>query len=249
MPEGVFANMKTVILLAGKGRRMGNLEIKHKSLTILDENTMLYHLIKNIEKTNIEEIIPIVGYHGEYVLDEIEKAKGENITVTPIWNLEYEKTNNLYSLYQAREILDGEEFLSINGDMIFDYHILWEIMEESGSQIAVDDKDYTKPVDSPGIVIKEGKIVDLGRHIPFNKNNGYAVGIYRYAADLSSDFFAEAEKMLDENRNAGFHDPLVNLFPTHFIRACSVKDYPWTDIDEEKDVEKAKRILEEIKTF
>lgn len=239
--------MKAVILLAGKGRRMNDIEIKHKSLTMLDENTMLYYLIKNIEKTNIKEIIPIVGYHGELVLDEIEKAKGKNLIVKPVWNTEYEVTNNLYSLYQAREMLEGEDFLSINGDMIFDFHILSEIMRNSGSQIAVDDKEYTEPIDSPGIIIENGKIIDLGRHIPFIEKNGYAVGVYRYAEDLSSDFFLEAEKMLEENKNAGFHDPLVNLFPTHFIKACSVKDYLWTDIDEEKDVKKAKRILEEIK--
>lgn len=238
--------MKTVILLAGKGRRMNDMKIKHKSLTMLDANTMLYHLIKNLEKANIKEIIPIVGYHGEFVLDEIEKAKGEDMTITPVWNKEYEKTNNLYSLYQTREMLDGEDFLSVNGDMIFDYRILLEIMQNNGSQIAVDDKEYSEPVDSPGIVVKGGKIVDLGRHIPFSKKNGYAVGIYRYAGDLSPDFFAEAEKMLEKNMNAGFHDPLVRLFPRHFITACSVKEYLWTDIDEEKDIEKAQKILNEI---
>lgn len=239
--------MKAVILLAGKGRRMNDVDIKHKSLTMLDKNTMLYHLVKNIERANLKEIIPIIGYHGEFVLDEIEKAKSSNLIVKPVWNQDYEKTNNLFSLYQAREILEGEEFLSINGDMIFDYRILLEIKKNGGSQIAVDDKEYSEPIDSPGIVIEAGKIIDLGRHIPFSKKNGYAVGIYKYAEELSLDFFAEAEKMLEENKNAGFHDPLVKLFHKHFITACSVKEYLWTDIDEQKDIQKAKKILNELK--
>lgn len=241
--------MKAVILLAGKGRRMNDIKIKHKSLTMLDENTMLHHLIKNIEKADIKEIIPIVGYHGELVLDEIETAKGKNMIVTPVWNTDYEKTNNLYSIYLTREMLEGEEFLSINGDMIFDYRILLGIVQNNGSQIAVDDKIYGKPIDSPGILIKGRKIVDLGRHIPFGEQNGYAIGIYKYAEDLSSDFFVEAEKLLEENKNAGFHDPLVKLFPKYCVTAYSIKNYLWTDIDEKKDIEKARKILKKIKTL
>lgn len=239
--------MKAVILLAGKGRRMGELDIKHKSLTMLDEHSMLYHLIRNMERAGIREIYPIVGYNGDYVLSEIENAKSKETVIIPVWNREYETTNNLYSIYQTRKILEGEDFLSINGDMIFDYRILSEIQKGERSQIAVDDRKHEEPIDSPGITVKDGKITDLGRHIPFEEKYGYAVGIYRYGKEMSDAFFAEAEQMLQENINAGFHDPLVRLFSRYAIPPCSTKSYLWTDIDEESDIEKARGILKQLK--
>lgn len=238
--------MKAVILLAGKGRRIQKEGYVHKSLIKIDRDTLLYHIVKNIEKAGIKEIVPIIGYNGDYVLDEIQKAK-EKAEIKPVWNRKYDETNNLFSLYQARELLEGEDFISINGDMIFDYHILDKIMQNRSSQIAVDDGNYDEPVDSPGILVENSRIVDLGRHIPFDQKYGYAVGIYRYSNELSETFFKESEAMLKENINAGFHDPLVNLFKTQEILPCSVKNYLWTDIDEAGDIEKAMQLWLKIK--
>ncbi len=239
--------MKAVILLAGKGRRLQKeINIIHKSLTLLDNNTLIYNLIGNVKKAGIEEVIPLVGYNGDNVLEEIYKFKDE-LTINPIWNKNYENTNNLYTLWKAKEELKGQEFILINGDLVFDYRILVEILKSNKAQIAIDDKEYSKPIDSPGVIIKGGVIKSLGRHILFENTDGYAIGIYKFTAELSEIFFDVAEEMLSENLNFGFHDPLEKIFDVYNIYSCSTRQYLWTDIDEKCDIPKARKYLSNIK--
>lgn len=237
--------MKVVVLLAGKGRRIEKLGLIHKSLIELEGKSLLSYLIQNIEKAGVDEIIPIVGYNGEAVLNEINNVK-KSAMVYPVWNREYNETNNLYSLYQAKEIVNDEEFISINGDMIFDYHILKNIMQSNASSIAVDDLHCKQLIDSPGVIIKDGRIADLGRYITEKERNGYAVGIYKYGKDIVREFFDLSAKMLEENQEYGFHDPLRILFAKYIITACTVQNYSWTDIDEEGDIAKALDVLKAI---
>jgi len=238
--------MKAVILLAGKGKRIEKKGLLHKSLIKLEGETLLSYIIQNIIKAGIEEIVPIVGYHGEKVLEEVERVK-KNLKVYPIWNKRYDETNNLYSLYQARNLLSQETFITINGDMVFDYHILERLLRNDESEIAIDNLRSKVLIDSPGVIIENGRVMDLGRHITEENRGGYAVGIYKYGKDLVMDFFDLAAQMLENNLNHGFHDPLRGLFDKHVVKMCSVQSYKWTDIDEEGDITIALEILKGIK--
>ena len=86
----------------------------------------------------------------------------------------------------------------------------------------------------------------MGRHIPFKQNNGYAIGVYKFNKELSNLFFKEAKLFLEKDLNAGFHDPLTNLFNKIIIEKFDTKHYLWTDIDTFDDIEKAKNLNDSL---
>jgi L-glutamine-phosphate cytidylyltransferase len=241
--------MKVVVLIAGVGRRFGgHLANKtHKALVNLDEFSLLEHLIDNFVKTGVTEFIPIVGHCSEEIISCFHKSCPDSISINHVLNKSYSTRNNLFSLCSARKFLEGEDFLLCNGDMVFDFEIINKLLQiKNNSAIAIDDHDYKGPVDSPGIRLNGDRISDLGRHIPFEQNMGYAIGLYSFKSDLSNDFFIEAEKCLAEDMNAGFHDPLMNLFGKHNILKCSTDNLLWTDIDDQSDIQKARWINNKI---
>ena len=220
----------------------------HKALINLDSHSVLHHIIENFINADIFNFIPIVGHNFKNVLSCFDQTYSKNINVHPIYNKHYSDRNNLYSLYCARKELEGNEFILCNGDMVFDRRIVKNILSmDKSSAIAIDDSSFKKPIDSPGVILKQNRIMDLGRHIPFDNNDGYAIGIYKFNKDLTSVFFNESEIMLKSNLNAGFHDPLIELFKSNLVNKCSTKEYLWTDIDEDDDVIKARRIHQQIK--
>jgi choline kinase len=240
--------MKVVILAAGKGRRLGEFSKQsHKSLVKLDDLTMIDHIIENCLYAGCRDFVPILGHnHGqvlEYFLPYMEKG----LKHKKIINASYEKTNNLFSLFCAREELEGKDFLLINGDVVIDRTIIEGILKTgNSSDIAVDDFAYKEPVDSPGVLTRNSRIHDLGRHLPFNVRNGYAIGVYKIGKELSSKFFLEAEKMLKVNLNAGFHDPLPLLFEKEIVYPYRTDGRLWTDIDCTEDIPKAREIHQKI---
>lgn len=235
--------MKVVLLIAGKGRRLNEITTNnHKSLINLDNKPLLHYLIENCIYSNLSDLIPIVGHCSDKVLAYINNVFSEKINIVSIKNEKFNETNNLYSLYCARHLLENEDFILCNGDIVVDKEIIKGISSMSKSCIAIDDSSYSSSIDSPSVITEKNKILDLGRHIPFENNMGYAIGIYKFNKKLSNMFFKEAEKILSKDVQAGFHDPLMNLFDKTNIYKYSVQGYLWTDIDTFDDIEKARKI-------
>lgn len=237
---------KVVILWAGKGRRIqSEYNGMHKSLIPLNGEKLILRLLKNVLNAGCKDIIPILGYQSDILLDEINGMGGFS-SITPVINPDYEKTNNLYSLMQAESILSGEEFVVVNGDMVFDYRILKKMLEFEGNAVGTDNYDYGYQLDSPRLLIKNDRIYDLGRHRTIEESQGYAIGMYKFSSDFSKDYFELGKKMVKENPNAGYHDPLLKAFDSVVVRPCYTEKYLWMDIDEKADVAKAEKMIIDI---
>jgi choline kinase len=114
------------------------------------------------------------------------------------------------------------------------------------SVIAIDDVHRLDEIDSPGTIIDSGRIYDLGRHIPRSKNGGYAIGVYKFNEELSRAFFKEAETLLSNNIQAGFHDPLPSLFKNYPVYAHSTQGLSWADVDEPAEIPQMERTIKRI---
>lgn len=237
---------KVVILWAGKGRRIQNeYGGMHKALIPLNGEKLLTRLLKNVLKANVNEIVPILGYQSDVLFEEIKKVDGFK-TITPVINPEYDKTNNLYSLMQAEHLLSGEEFIVVNGDMVFDFRILKKLVDYTGNAVGTDNNDYGYQLDSPRLLIKNDRIYDLGRHRTIDESQGYAIGMYKFSADFSEEYFKIGKEMAKNNPNAGYHDPLLKVFDKVIVRPCYTEKYLWMDIDEKGDVAKAENMIDRI---
>lgn len=239
--------MKIVILWAGKGRRIskeyGGI---HKALIPLNGIKLMEYLLHNIRMAGGQELVPVLGYQADVLLKEIRKF-GFFQSVEPVYNKEFDKTNNLYSLLQASEVLENETFVVVNGDMIFDFRILKKIMEMPGNAIAVDTCDYGYQLDSPRILIEENMIRDIGRHRTIEESQGYAIGIYKFSKEFSKDYFRMGEKIVENHLDAGYHVPLEGILNQVRIVPCDTEGYLWMDIDEKQDVSKGERMILDIK--
>ncbi len=241
MPLGRKA-MKAVVLWAGCGRRIQKeYNGLHKAMIPLCGRPLLAYLLDNIRRAGFEEIVPVLGYRAEELLAQI-RAYAEP-TVFPVYNPDFDRTNNLYSLLQARDILAGESFVVINGDMVFDYHILEDIRRMSGNAIAVDTNTYPNQIDSPRVLIQNERIMDIGRHRSIEEANGYAVGIYRFSKELSEPYFDAAVALCERKPEAGYHEPLEPLLAESIVHPCVTGSHLWMDVDEKADVHRAEQML------
>ena len=117
--------MKVVLLLAGVGRRLNKITINnHKALINLDDHSLLYHLIENCIYAGLNDFIPIVGHCSSKIFLEFRSEFSKTIKVDFIENTKYNETNNLYSLFCAKDILEGEAFILCNADIVIDREIL-----------------------------------------------------------------------------------------------------------------------------
>lgn len=242
--------MKVVFLLAGIGKRMGELtKDKPKCLIKLNGKPLLEHLLEKFIANDIKDYIFITGHKKENIIEFVNNKFKNTVNVTVVYNKKFKEANNMYSMWCAKDKLDGREFILCNGDVIIGKQIVKKLLgSPKKSAIMLDTLNKAKDIDSPKTIIKNEYIIDVGRHIPIEKNGGYAMGLYKFSAELSTAYFNEIDKMLkDNNYDAGFHDPLITLFKKYNVSYVSIGRLSWTDIDKPEDIPNAEKVLNKIK--
>ena len=111
------------------GKRLKNLTSEiPKCLIKVNKTPLIERMLKQLDKLKLTRIIIVTGFKSKILVDFINKL---NIKTKIIFieNKEYEKTNNIYSLYLAKKYLKEENTLLLESDLIFEDSILKTIIK------------------------------------------------------------------------------------------------------------------------
>lgn len=131
--------MKAVILNSGTGSRMGALtENAPKCFAPLDdsETAVIDRQMEMLLESGIEEIVITTGPFPGMIRDRISR-KFPAAAVTYVENPSYAHTNYIYSLYLARDKLEGP-ILLLHGDLVFERSVLRDVLNSRGSAVVCD---------------------------------------------------------------------------------------------------------------
>lgn len=181
--------MKAIILCAGKGTRM--LIDFPKSLIKRNKNSLLKNIFLNFKKSGFKnrQIIFATGYKKNYIEKEI--GKGPKY----IHNKKYSSTNMVYTFMNAAKLLDEDIIVSYS-DLSYDYKNILNLKKNKKKFITLIDKKWLKKwkkkgklkIDSETLIIKNKKIVELGKKTNFIKKiDGRYVGISKINKNLLKD--------------------------------------------------------------
>ena len=117
--------MQAIILAAGMGKRLKELTQNNtKCMIKVHHQTLIERMLKQLEALSLKRIIIVIGYKGNKVQDLV----GDSINSTPILYIEnkiYDKTNNIYSLYLAKDFLMEDDTILLESDLIFKTYSLF----------------------------------------------------------------------------------------------------------------------------
>jgi choline kinase len=127
--------VRTALLLAaGTGSRLAPLtDSTPKCLVTVNEISILERLVSSLQSHNFNRLVIVIGHQGESIRDYLGTRKG-GMDITYITSPLYKTTNNIYSLWLAREVIN-EPFLLIESDLVFDTEMLTDML--SPDRIAV----------------------------------------------------------------------------------------------------------------
>ena len=110
--------MQAIILAAGMGKRLKDLTKDNtKCMVKVNGITLIERMLHQIEKQNVSRIVIVIGYQGKKLVDFI-KSLGIRTPIIFIENQIYDKTNNIYSLALAKDLLCEEDTLLFESDII-----------------------------------------------------------------------------------------------------------------------------------
>ncbi len=151
--------MKAVILAAGEGLRCRPLTLtRSKVMLPVANKPILEHAIYSLAENDIKDIILIVGYEKERIMDYFEDGVNFGVNITYIE--QKAQLGTAHAVKQTRELIepDGEEFLVLNGDNIIEPRTVSDFLDEHGGDATI----LTFKMETTtgyGVVIVEGRQV------------------------------------------------------------------------------------------
>ena len=221
--------MKAVILAAGVGSRLGG--TLPKSLIQIGENTtILSNQVKMLRKLGIREIIVIVGFKKEVIMEYYPD-------LVYVYNPRFHITNTAHSLKLALERITPDDVLWTNGDVVFEESIAQKMFDADGNAVAV----VRKPCGEEEVkytVTPEGMIGGISKEV--GNPVGEAIGINKISrADFDAflgllqgcsadDYF---EKAIESGIGSG-----MKFVPV------DVTDYKCVEVDFEDDLREVRSL-------
>ena len=118
--------MKAIILAAGIGRRLNNINLPKCLLKVGDE-TLIERHIRILKSCGISDITIVIGSEGDcWTKNNVEKIyKYKSNIVKNKFNVTY---NRIFSFYCGLSSIDESGLIIIDGDLVYDDSLIREIM-------------------------------------------------------------------------------------------------------------------------
>lgn len=249
--------MKSIIIAAGKGTRLGeHAEKLPKGLLNINGKTILERQIELLHNKNIFDISIITGPHKEkFTFNDVKYVEDH----------EYEKHDVLLSLMVAKDEIIGDVII-IYSDILYDENILEQIIKSDVEIGIATDLDWEKkyegrfehPKDqADNVIIENNKIIKIRKNISqisHNQKNGEFVGIMKLSKKGSEIFKREFE-IIEKNKPCPFHDAktfeksyltdmIQELIDQNILVEPIIINGDWYEIDTPQDLENAKNNYE-----
>ncbi len=223
--------MKAVILAAGLGSRMGNsINAKPKCLLKFQSSTLLGRLISQFKKYKVNDIIILTGYKS----NEITNLYGKSYKC--IFYEDYDKTNNLQTLWSIKDLLDDETIISF-ADVVVEDEIIKKIVNSNYNfSLLIDTaklRDNTMYVSNKENLLKSITITKK------KEATGNFIGISKVKTSYLKHFINSMSKLIGKS-NDYYYTMAINLMIENNLKinTIDVNGKFWTEIDEPADYKK-----------
>ena len=251
----IMKNMQAIILAAGMGSRLKELTKNNtKCMVKVNGVTLIDRMLHQIEKNKIDRIIIVVGYKGE-ILKEYINSLDIKIPITFVENPIYNKTNNIYSLYLAREYLTKDDTLLFESDLIFEDNLITMLIDDPRPTLALVDK-YEAWMDGTCVKLDENSNIDAfvpGSKFKYDEIDEYykTINIYKFSKNFSETHyvpFLEAySKALGNNEYYEQVLKVITMLDDSELKAKKINGEKWYEIDDVQDLDIAETIFIEDK--
>lgn len=243
--------MQGIILAAGMGKRLKELTHNNtKCMVKVNGTTLIERALSQLDKFNLSRIVIVIGYEGKKLVDYVESLDIKT-KVSFVENPIYDRTNNIYSLYLAKEYMEEDDTLLLESDLIFEEDVLKCLIEDERDTLALVDK-YESWMD--GTCMKIGADDTIEEFVPgtqfqFDEAGNYykTVNIYKFSREFSKTHYIPfLEAYINALGNNEYYEQVlrvITMLDNPMIKAKRLNGQLWYEIDDIQDLDIASSLF------
>jgi choline kinase len=233
-----------VLVAAGTGSRLFPLtEDAPKCLTLVNGVSILERLVICLSQRGFKRLVIVTG-HLEKSIREFLGSRVHDIVIDYVFSPLYKTTNNIYSLWLVRKIVN-EPFLLVESDLVFDVSLLDDMLYPDKIALA---RIQASMTGSTVTLNRSQLVTDFQNGIDGLTNETRYKTVNIYSFSLSS--WHRIVERLDQHIKAA---KVNSYYETVFaelvaegslsLQAVSFDSKPWYEIDTIEDLAKAEQLF------
>ena len=201
--------MIALLLNSGLGSRMGDETKEHPKCltTISDSETIISWQVKLLERVGITEAVVTTGHLSD-MLEAYLCSLDTPIRFHFVHNPRYRETNYIYSMYLARDLLAGQDVLSLHGDLVMHPAVMEKLAASPVSAVTVDTTLPLPEKDFKGR-IRDGRLMEVGVNV-FGPDCLELQPAYRFLARDFTRWMQEIERFVEAGNDRVYAENAFN---------------------------------------
>ncbi len=243
--------MQALMLAAGMGKRLGAYTNNQtKCMVKVGGKTLLEHAADALREAGIKKFVIVVGYEGEKLMD-FAREKLSDFDLEFIVNEDYASTNNIYSLYMAREQLAADDTVLLESDLIYERRLIRLLLEDPAPNVVAVAK-YEQWMDGTVTLVDEDGLI---REFIEKKDFSYTsvdkyyktVNVYKLSRGFCADQYVPfLEAYIRAYGTNQYYEMVLKALahlPFAGLRAFEMGDIKWYEIDDVQDLDIANTLF------
>lgn len=243
--------MQALMLAAGMGKRLGAYTNNQtKCMVKVGGKTLLEHAADALRQAGIRKFVIVVGYEGEKLM-AFAREKLPDFELEFVENRDYDKTNNIYSLYLAREQLMADDTILLESDLIYEPCLIRRLLEAPAPNMVAVAK-YEHWMDGTVTLVDEDGLI---REFIEKKDFSYAsadryyktVNVYKFSRAFSAGQYVPFLTAYIQAYGTNQYYEMVLKALAHLpfagLRAFEMGDIKWYEIDDVQDLDIANTLF------
>ncbi len=227
------------------GKRLGEYT-KNNTKCMLEVNgvRLIDRTLTILHQAGVSKVVLVVGYQREHVKEYLGNSY-QGMPIEYIDNPVFDRTNNIYSLYLAKEQLLADDTLLLESDLIFEPAVINKLLADGCPNIALVDK-YESWMDGTVVTLdEESRITRFINKDGFRfediKNYYKTVNIYRFSREFSTKYYVPFLTAYSTalGNNEYYEQVLRVILHLHEapLKALPLEGELWYEIDDIQDLD------------
>jgi histidinol-phosphate/aromatic aminotransferase/cobyric acid decarboxylase-like protein/choline kinase len=245
--------MQAIILAAGMGKRLGKYtQNGTKCMVKVNGKSLIERALESLINAGVRRVVLVVGYRAE-ALQAFLEGKYPALELVYVTNEIYATTNNIYSLWLAREYLPADDTILLESDLIFQPQIIAQLLANPEPNLAVVSKYESWMDGTVTMMDDERNIVSVIDKSAFKwkrvEEYYKTVNIYKFSKEFSRSYYLPfLEAYLAAFGHNQYYEQVLKVLA--FLEDVRFKGFPvkgrrWYEIDDPNDLAVAETIFSE----
>lgn len=241
--------MKTVLLAAGVGQRLGAVSgNKPKCLIEFDGVSLLRRHLRILEHYGMTEIIIVTGYQPDLLAREIAATDTAAITRC-VHNPDYTKGSLISMRTGLAEMQTDRDFILMDADVLYDHRIMQRLVTTPLHNCFLLDRDFEAGEEPVKLCMRDGRLVEFRKKINGSLQfdlQGESVGFFRFAPATAHHLVRAANHYLQRGEDRQPYEECIRDLLLDRPQDFGYEDITglhWIEIDFPEDIITAKNTI------